>query len=560
MMRRRMLSIILCGLMILTGLCLPVGAETFSDGNVTYTYEITEEATVKLLSVTGVNPKQGVTVPRELNEYTVTAIGYGFLDEALSSGDDLTSLLIPNTVIQIDPGFLTGAKMFNMNAGKDQPLLQLEEGNPVYTYHFQDQIGSLIETETGRLIAIPEHRNKTIAIPSEAKILGASALEGMNIHTLYIPATLEKIEEGALDAAEEIEWLELEEGCTAFAIQGRKLLDAEGNVVYPAEKEQDPTESYTTSDGITVTPMTQEQKQELQEKERKDRWINVLGYGLVALLVIAVVLVIWQTIRGEGPMHLAALFEQPPLFFFDMVLCIGILLLPQMLEEEVFWLAGDKLAISLTIIAIVMGIAGVIAEFIHVGLFWALPRLLVKAVLLVALAALSLTESIFAMVVVFVVLWRVVTNAVRGAWSIFCGLGLAPVFEVIGDVADLMTETASTILTPQEELRELRYSDVTGTDRYFVGPAGIVHIKEEPYSNTARVKYDGRSLTAAKMPDGSWLIDEPLHKAEKTKRPTAPQKERKQLTRNEHIQFILIGAGRLAPSILILLQFIESMF
>lgn len=540
-------------LLLVFSLGIGVSAETFQEGDIVYTYEITGENTAKLLSVTGVNPKAGFEVPRKLDGCTVTAIGHGFLTEAY---DELVSLSIPNTVTQIDPGFLFGVKLSNIHAGQDQMLLQLEEENPTYTYSFEDGVGCLVETDTGRMIAVPEKRNKTLAIPSQVKILGASALEGHSIHTLYLPASLEKIESGALDAAEKIEWLELEDDA-AFTIQGKKLLDAEGNVVFPAEKETDPTESYTTADGLTVTPMTQEQKQELREKERKDRWINGLGYGLAALLVIAVVLVIWQTIRGEGPMQLASLFEQPPLFFFDMVLCIGILLLPQMLEEEVFWLAGDKLAIALTIVAIVMGIAGVVAEFIHAGVFWALPRLLVKALLLVVLAALSLTESIFAMVPVAVVAWRVVTNAARGAWSIFCGLGLAPVFEVIGNMADMMTETTSTILTPQAEFRDMQYKDSTGTRRYFMGPNGIVSVKEEPYSDTVQVNYDGRTFKGTKLADGSLLLDEPLYKAEI---PTTSQKTRKKLTLQECVQFVLIGAGRLVPSILILLQFIESMF
>lgn len=547
-MQRKILTFFLCALLILACLSLPAGAETFSDGDLVYTYERTEENTARLLSITGANPWAGVTIPREVDGIAVTSIGPGFLQEDLS-GSDLAQLFIPNTVTEIDPNFLSGINLYNMNAKKDQQLLILEEGNPVYTYLFDAEhiTGCLMETDTCRVIAIPERRSKTLAIAPGAKILGAYALVGLTIDTLSLPASLVQIEDGALSRTKKITYVELDDDNPVFSLKKHKLWDDQGNVIYPPEKNVPPE----------TKPLTPEQIQHRQEEEQTEFWITVLGIVLIVALLLTIIFVIWHSVRGYGAMSLREMFSQPQLFFFDIVLCGSVLLIPQLLEEAELLAAGNELALAGLIVCGVVGVIWIAVEIIT-SLGWSPFRILFKLIPIVAAIGLSLTGSFLGNIMYVIVGWRIFSNAARGAWSIFCGLGLAPVFELLGDIGDAIAEDMPLTLVDSLEVKDLSYSDPTHRDRVFVGPNGsFLHLRETPYSDTAQVKYNGKTYTATRIPGGQWQVHIP---SEAPVKPQPVQKVRKRLKIADRLVLIGLGIGRLAPALLLIVLLLNTVY
>lgn len=547
MILRKMLSIV-CVLLLFVGICFTAQAQTVTDGDISYTYQVTGENTASLQAVSGITPRMGLEIPRELEGYTITSIGYGILREALSSGEDLAMITIPNTVTQIDPGFLAGVRLFNMNAGKDQALVQLEEGNSVYSYVFQAETGCLLESETGRVIAVPEHRNKTLTIAPGAKILGAAALEGISVHTLYLPASLEKIEEGALDGLEGVDYFDVDAENTCFVIKGKKLLDAEGNTLYPTE---------AMINAMTEPTLAPEVIERQEKEERINTIMDILGYALIAVAILPIILVIVHTIRGYGAMQLSQMFKKPLVSFFDIMFCAVVLLLPSFLEEEPLISADNLVVTAITVLGILGGIIGIILEFYMAGgFFWAVERLIAKAIFLVAACAISISEGFFAGVIYMVVLWRVVANAVFGAATVIYGLGLAPLFGFMGDLADIVVESFPTILLPTDEVEDLGYEGYYEQEKVFLSSKGeLVKAKGNRYSNTMEVTDSRGTRTAKKLTGGGLLIEN--DKEEKT---ISRRRPAEMMSGGPSVKVFLVGALILIPNILLMIQFLTVAF
>lgn len=539
-------------------------AEQAISNNITYEYELTNNGTARILQVLDANPNQMLTLPEELDGYTVTAIGPGFLQPSASEEGTFGPVTISKTITQIDPLFLDCVTIKN-NSFTNPFSIFIDERNPSFSYIYQDQTGCLIETETGRLICVIEKDASRVTIPEGVKILGSGSFHGLTISDLFLPVSLEMIEPGSLTSAAHIECISISEDNPVFFAYHDTLRDHQDRVYFPF----DDTFPAEDSNYIETTESHEIRENREAEARRTEAVENTIGTILGVLVILVggalLITIIVQFFKRNGHLALDKTFSELQVIFFGigfLACCLLFMLIFNNISLYEMWETDKVFTCLLLGTILIYGITGFIVDlYIADSPFWAFMTVLFRLLLVGIAYGLFALENLLTNIFLLALAAFALLIVIRGAFFLIEGFGLARLFIAAGSAVDAMASDYTLSLTSADELDDFRSETPFGSTRQYLGLDGEFYkVKLNRFSNSVTVMRDGEEIPAHRMPDGSIHLDI-SHKADDAQR-VLREKSATNLssTKREQLTALLLGLVIFLPFLLIIfrLQYVGS--